>query len=202
MQTLQARLQSAPSTTTAKKGRFSREEGCTFWGDGRRDASLRFGLRCFWQSWWRCRRLESVGLAFCDGMGKARWMGKEARGAGLFKLCWVVCALSISWSSNLGGRRLRRSVVRVLCRNITSDHRLRRIPDYSISRKHIVRMDFTLEKTRNPNRISFIYYFCLYFYFPFPNSYLLYSNRPPIIPLKSLTHFSVSSTLFPLLTPR
>ena len=111
--------------------------------------------------------MESVGLAFCDGMGKARWMANEPRGAGVFKLCSVVCALSIR-SSNLGGRSLMRSVVRVLYRNITSDQncRPRRIPDYSISRKHIVRMALTLEKTGNPPiAFPFIYYSCLCFYF-------------------------------------
>lgn len=39
----------------------------TFWGDCRRDASLRFELRCLWRSLWRCRRWDCVGLASWDG---------------------------------------------------------------------------------------------------------------------------------------
>ena len=33
----------------------------TFWGGCRRVLNLRFGLRCSWQRWWRCKRLESEG---------------------------------------------------------------------------------------------------------------------------------------------
>jgi hypothetical protein len=39
----------------------------TFWGDCRKDASLRFELRCFWRSLWKCRRWDCVGLASWDG---------------------------------------------------------------------------------------------------------------------------------------
>jgi len=35
--------------------------GDTFLGGFRRVLSLRLGLRCFWQSWLRCRHLESEG---------------------------------------------------------------------------------------------------------------------------------------------
>jgi hypothetical protein len=62
------------SRLTRERGGGRAGDG-TFWEDGRRDESLRFGLHCFWQNWWRCRRWESVGLAFCDvmfvGMGDA-----------------------------------------------------------------------------------------------------------------------------------